>query len=46
MRLEVHTFDPELINVLMGREEVIEGDKLALSDGAHLVYERTFSRRV
>jgi hypothetical protein len=46
MRLEVHTFDPELINVLMGKEQVKEGDELVLSDGAHLVYERTFARRV
>ncbi len=46
MRLEVHTFDPELISVLMDKEGVSEGDELVLSDLAHLRYERTFSRRV
>ncbi|MGE5379396.1 MAG: hypothetical protein ACM3L5_00815 [Candidatus Saccharibacteria bacterium] len=46
MKLEVHTFDPELINILMGREPVREGDELLLSGGARLVYERTFARRV
>ncbi len=46
MKLEVHTFDPELLNVLMGRDEVQEGDSLILGEDAHLRYERTFSRRV
>ena len=46
MRLEVHTFDPELLTALMSREPVCEGDELALSARARLKYERTFSRRV
>lgn len=46
MRLEVHTFDPELLAILMGREDVREGEELSLSDDARLRYERTFSRRV
>ncbi len=46
MRLEVHTFDPELLTALMSREPVREGDELALSAQARLRYERTFSRRV
>jgi hypothetical protein len=46
MRLEVHTFDPELLGVLMGREPVNEGDELSFSDQSQLRYERTFSRRV
>lgn len=46
MKLEVHTFDPELIAALMGKEDVSDGDELDLSDQAHLRYERTFARRV
>jgi hypothetical protein len=46
MRLEIHTFDPELLGALMGREPVSEGDELAFGDQARLKYERTFSRRV
>ena len=46
MRLEIHTFDPELLAVLMGRDTVKEGDELPLADGSTLRYERTFGRRV
>jgi hypothetical protein len=46
MKLEIHTFDPELLSMLMGREPVNEGDELSLNGGATLRYERTFSRRV
>lgn len=46
MKLEVHTFDPELINVLMGRRQVSEGEVLELGSDARLVYLRTFSGRV
>jgi hypothetical protein len=46
MKLEVHTFDRELLSVLMGKETVSEGDELALSDKARLRYDRALSRRV
>jgi hypothetical protein len=45
MKLEVHTFDPDLLSSLMGSEAVREGDSLTL-DHARLIYERTFARRV
>lgn len=45
MKLEVHTFDPELINALMRKPEVPEGEVLELGE-ARLTYVRTFSRRV
>jgi hypothetical protein len=46
MKLEVHTFDPELLTVLMSREPVSEGDEMVLSARARLRYDRTLSRRV
>ena len=46
MKLEVHTFDPELLILLMGKDPVAEGDELRLSENASLRYERTFSRKV
>jgi hypothetical protein len=46
MKLEVHTFDPELLNLLMGKDEVLEGDSMTLNENALLKYERTFSRKV
>lgn len=45
MRLEVHTFDRELLSRLMGQEEVPEGSELSL-EGVRLRYERTFTGRV
>jgi hypothetical protein len=46
MKLEVHTFDPELITTLMGRKSVPEGDVLDLDQDARLIYIRTFTGRV
>jgi hypothetical protein len=46
MKLEVHTFDPELICVLMGMGSVPEGCDLALGDDAYLTYRRMFTGRV
>ncbi len=46
MKLEIHTFDPELINAMMGRQDVPEGEVLELGGDARLVYVRTFSGRV
>ena len=46
MKLEVHTFDPELICVLMGMGAVPEGCDLALGDDAYLTYRRMFTGRV
>jgi len=46
MKLEVHTFDPELICALMGKETVREGEVLELGGDARLVYVRTFTGRV
>lgn len=46
MRLEVHTFDPELINALMERSTVPEGEALELGNDARLTYVRTFIGRV
>ncbi len=46
MRMEVHTFDNELANYLLGREELRGGEGVDISPHAHLRYERTFTRRV
>ncbi|MDW5562848.1 MAG: hypothetical protein SA339_06435 [Methanomassiliicoccus sp.] len=46
MKLEIHTFDPELINALMGKQPVLEGEVLELGSDACLIYVRTFSGRV
>lgn len=46
MKLEIHTFDPELINALMNRQDVPEGEVLELGGVARLIYVRTFSGRV
>ncbi len=46
MRLEVHTFDAELINALMEKGAVQEGEALELGRDARLTYVRTFVGRV
>lgn len=46
MKLEVHTFDPELINVLMRKDAVPEGDSILLGEDVRLTFVRTFSGRV
>ncbi len=46
MKLEVHTFDPELIYVLMGKGTVPEGCDLVLGGDAHLTFRRMFMGRV
>jgi hypothetical protein len=46
VKLEIHTFDPELVNALMGRQEVPEGEVLEMGGDARLIYERTFTGRV
>lgn len=46
MRLEVHTFDPELLTRMMEKDPVPEGLVATISSEASLRYERTFSRRV
>ncbi len=45
MRLEIHTFDRELLSYLFEREEVSQGEELKLP-GCSLKYDRTFSPRV
>ena len=46
MKLEVHTFDPELLCALMSVEPVPEGEMLELDGDARVVYVRTFTGRV
>ena len=46
MKLEVHTFDPDLIFTLMGKELVPEGEVLDIDEDARLTYVRTFTGRV
>jgi hypothetical protein len=46
MKLEVHTFDPELLEVLMGKQSVNEGEVRTLGKDVQLTYLRTFSGRV
>jgi hypothetical protein len=46
MNLEVHTFDPELLCVLMNRQSVAEGCTMMLGGDAILTYRRTFRGRV
>lgn len=46
MKLEVHTFDPELICALMGKVTVPEGCDMVLDEDAHLTFRRMFKGRV
>ena len=46
MKLEVHTFDPELICVLMEMGTITEGCTLVLGEDAHLIFRRMFTGRV
>ena len=45
MRLEIHTFDKDMLPYLFGKEEIGQGEEIKLL-GCSLKYDRTFRPRV